>query len=103
MAERCSACKRERPTYIADPSCELGGYCAWVQAWGPDWPMAVKGLTSYRYQGRFGWVMIGAKDDADALVQAERSISETPVLENLQVWAGREYVPAKGRTSDSPP
>jgi hypothetical protein len=30
-------------------------------------PMAVKGLTSYRVMGRYGWVMIGASSIEDAM------------------------------------
>ena len=37
-------------------------------------PCATKGLTSYRYRSTFGWVMIGATDDTDALNEANRSI-----------------------------
>jgi hypothetical protein len=25
-------------------------------------PLAAAGLTSYRYKGRYGWIMIGARD-----------------------------------------
>ena len=35
-----------------------------------DRPLAAKGLVSYRYRGRYGWIMIGAKDNADALREA---------------------------------
>lgn len=64
-----------------------------MKPWGPDAPMAIKGLISYRYRGLFGWVMIGAKDDADALVQAKRSLcGGRAVLDKLQVWSGTEYV-----------
>lgn len=27
----CTKCGRERPDYIADPSCPEGGYCNWVE------------------------------------------------------------------------
>ena len=30
-----------------------------------DKPLADHGLTSYRYRGRYGWIMIGARDDDD--------------------------------------
>lgn len=58
-----------------------------------DLPLAMQGLVSYRYKGRYGWIMIGARDDADALKQAERSLSDgsTATIENLQVWQGGEY------------
>lgn len=27
--EKCKHCKRDKPDYIADPSCAKGGYCEW--------------------------------------------------------------------------
>ena len=55
-------------------------------------PCAAAGLTAYRYLGAFGFVMIGAKDDADALREAARSLSTGPaVIERLQVWNGACY------------
>lgn len=59
----------------------------------PYWnrPLAGPGLQSYRYRGRFGWVMIGAKDDADALKQAERSIDGPADPTKLQKWDGKTY------------
>lgn len=53
-------------------------------------PCAAKGLVSYRAHGRFGWIMIGASDDEDAMREAKRS---TPNPTDLQVWDGRAYVP----------
>lgn len=54
-------------------------------------PCAAPGLTSYRYKGLYGWIMIGAKDDLDALNEARRSTGAvTP--DRLQVWNGAEYV-----------
>lgn len=35
-------------------------------------PCAAHGLNSYRYGGPYGWIMIGATDDADALREAAR-------------------------------
>lgn len=63
-----------------------------------DKPLAAKGLVSYRYKSRFGWVMIGAKDDVDALNEAKRSVERPCVVstENLQVWDGSAYVPVGG-------
>ncbi len=58
-----------------------------------DRPLAAPGLISYRYKGRYGWVMIGAISADDALQQARRSISEPPRMENLQVWNGQRYEP----------
>lgn len=60
--------------------------------WGTDRPLAAKGLKSYRYKGHFGFVMIGAKDDADALVQAQRSVYGSVSLDNLEAWNGSAYV-----------
>jgi len=57
-----------------------------------DKPMAAHGLNSYRYRSRYGWVMIGARDDQEALREAQRSVSSDKVsLENLQAWDGNEY------------
>lgn len=61
---------------------------------GPqDRPLAIPGLTSYRCRGRFGWIMIGATDVADALREAARSDRDAAKRENLQVWNGRQYIP----------
>lgn len=60
-----------------------------------DRPLAAPGLKSYRYRGRYGWVMIGARDDADALREAARSIEGAPDPENLQVWNGAQYAPVR--------
>lgn len=60
-----------------------------------DKPLAAHGFTSYRYRGTFGWIMIGATDDADALREAARSLSytrEAPDIACLQVWNGTVYV-----------
>lgn len=57
-----------------------------------DKPCAAHGLTSYRYKGRYGWIMIGARDDADALREAARSSSDAINRANLQIWNGTEYV-----------
>ena len=56
-----------------------------------DRPMAAHGLTSYRYKGRFGWIMIGARDDQDALREAQRSTSDKVSFDNLQIWGGESY------------
>lgn len=53
-----------------------------------DMPLAAPGLTSYRYKGQLGWIMIGAKNEHEALCEALRSL-ECPhgaSRENLQVW-----------------
>ena len=53
-------------------------------------PCAAAGLVSYRYRGRYGWIMIGATDPADALREAARSTDHV-VPERLQVWNGHQY------------
>lgn len=55
-------------------------------------PLAAHGLTSYRYRGRFGWVMIGALDHADALREAQRSVGRPVCSSKLEVWNSRGYV-----------
>lgn len=62
-------------------------------------PLAAPGLTSYRCRGRYGygWIMIGAKDDEDALKEARRSFPDARA-EDLQIWNGAMYVPASSRT-----
>jgi len=54
-------------------------------------PLAASGLTSYRYVGRYGYVMIGARDDADALREAARSTNDV-VREKLEIWNGTKYI-----------
>lgn len=54
-------------------------------------PLAAAGLISYRAACPYGWIMIGAHDDADALVQARRSSSMVEASD-LQVWNGTAYV-----------
>lgn len=56
-----------------------------------DSPLADAGLTSYRYRGRYDWVMIGAADDDDALGEAERSIGGPADPALLQRWDGHRY------------
>jgi len=56
-----------------------------------DKPCAISSLTSYRYKGRYGWIMIGAKDNADALKEAQRSTSDKVTAENLQIWNQTQY------------
>lgn len=60
-----------------------------------DKPCAAHGLTSYRYRGRYGWIMIGAINHADALREAARSSSAAIDPANLQIWNGTEYVTTK--------
>ena len=53
-------------------------------------PMAAYGLISYRIKGRFGFIMIGARDHNDAWCEALRS-SKHIERKNLEVWNGKEY------------
>lgn len=55
-------------------------------------PHAAPGLKSYRCKGRFGFIMIGATDDDDALREARRSWDGAR-REDLQVWTGSAYEP----------
>ena len=55
-----------------------------------DKPCAISSLTSYRYKGRYGWIMIGAKDNTDALNEARRS-TQGVIIDNLEVWNGSQY------------
>lgn len=50
-----------------------------------DKPMALPGRISYRYRGRYGWIMIGALDDADALREAARS-TDNVTWDRLEWW-----------------
>ena len=58
-----------------------------------DKPLAAPGLTSYRYRGRYGWIMIGAKDNPGALREAARSTDDPIKPERLEIWDGEKYVP----------
>ena len=49
-------------------------------------PLAANGLISYRYKGRYGWIMIGAQDIEDALREATRSTDAKIERESLQIW-----------------
>ena len=49
-------------------------------------PLASSGFKSYRYQGRYGPIMIGAKDHDDALNEAKRSTRDPVSHEHLEMW-----------------
>ena len=50
-------------------------------------PLAVVPFKSYRYKGKYSYIMIGATDIADALNEVKRSIwDKLPCQENLEVW-----------------
>lgn len=57
-----------------------------------DKPMASAGLISYRYKGRYGWIMIGATSDTDALSEAQRSTDDKVTPDRLERWNGQHYV-----------
>lgn len=75
----------------------------WDQPAAKFWeqPLAVFPFRSFRYRGPFGWIMIGARDEADALRQAERSLDakHLPAVEaNLEEWFDLGgYVPVSNR------
>ena len=50
------------------------------------------GLTSFRYKGRYGFIMIGAHDVLDALREAARSTDGVTVAK-LETWTGVKYEP----------
>lgn len=54
-------------------------------------PCAAHGLVSYRLRGPYGFIMIGARDHAEAMREAARS-TPAPSREALEVWNGKEYV-----------
>lgn len=56
-------------------------------------PLAAEGLDSYRYLGRFGYIMIGANSVEDALREAARSTSHPILRDNLEKWDGEKYAP----------
>ncbi len=64
-------------------------------------PLASPGLLSFRLALPFSFVMIGAKDDADAMIQASRSTPH-PRIEDLQRWNGQAYVPCRPRAEPLP-
>ena len=55
-------------------------------------PMAIKGLKSYRYRGRYGYIMIGATDTQDALREASRSTDSKITIDNLEAWDYSKYL-----------
>jgi hypothetical protein len=60
-------------------------------------PLAAPGLTSYRYRGGYGWIMIGATCIAEALREADRSLSvKGATADRLEIWDSESacYVPA---------
>ena len=60
-----------------------------------DRPLAGRGLTSYRLRGRYGYIMIGARDHEDAMREAARS-TPNPDRNALEIWNGDRYVKVFG-------
>ena len=60
-----------------------------------DRPLAARGLTSYRLRGRYGYIMIGARDHEDAMREAARS-TPNPDRAALEIWNGDRYVKVFG-------
>lgn len=61
-----------------------------------DRPLAAAPFTSYRYQGPYGGIAIGAMDDAGALREAARSLEggfDNANVALLQRWDGEQWVP----------
>ena len=52
-------------------------------------PCAASPLISYRYRGQYGWIMIGAHDDEDAIREAQRSVYPGVAVDGdkLEVWS----------------
>lgn len=55
-------------------------------------PLAQSPLISYRCKSLYGWIMIGAKNEEDAMREALRS-NELAKREDLQKWDGSQYQP----------
>lgn len=62
-----------------------------------DKPLAAPPFDSYRYRGRYGFIMIGARDTAEALSEARRSTDGPVTLDHLEKWDGTQYTEARGR------
>ena len=58
-----------------------------------DWPLAAPPFDSYRYPGRYGSIMIGARGTAEALREAQRSTDDPVTLDRLEKWDGVRYAP----------
>ena len=49
-------------------------------------PLAAKPFQSYRYKGRYGFIMIGAANTEDALREARQSVTGPATVNNLDIW-----------------
>ena len=52
-----------------------------------EWPIPGVYSASYRYRGRFGYLMVVAKNPADALTEAARGTGGPVDTACLEVWA----------------
>lgn len=59
-----------------------------------DKPLAAPPFDSYRYRGRYGFIMIGARDIAEALSEARRSTDGPVTPDHLEKWDGTQYTAA---------
>jgi hypothetical protein len=57
----------------------------------PTHPMASKGLITYRYHGRYGFIYIGASTDTEALCEAQRSTDDTVTPDRLERFNGHYF------------
>lgn len=57
-------------------------------------PLASPGFDSYRYKGKYGWIMLAAKSTEEALKEAKRSTTGNVDVSSLQKWDkdAKEYV-----------
>ena len=60
-------------------------------------PLAAPPFDSYRYRGRYGFIMIGARDTADALNEARQSTDGPVTLDHLEKWDGTQYTEVRRR------
>ena len=58
-----------------------------------DWPLAAPPVDSYRYRGRYGFIMISALDTAEALREAQRHTDGPVIIDHLEKWDGVRYAP----------
>jgi hypothetical protein len=56
-----------------------------------DKPLAAPPSESYRYRGRYGFIMIGALGTAEALSEVRRSTDGPVTIDNLEKWSGTQY------------
>lgn len=58
-----------------------------------DLPHAPPGFISYRYEGIYGYIMLAARNDELALIEAGKKIPcENLTIDLLEVWDGKRYI-----------